>query len=108
MLTIRCNWVPRVLTTLYVMVAAMAPFVAGLMLWPVTISSGRTDPLIHLCVAGVLNFLFAICVLRHVRGAYAVFSAMGVEQYSPWCGWTRIPWLEVEKVTVYLNGFVII
>jgi hypothetical protein len=108
MLTIRCNRVIQVVAILYVIVAGVGPFLAGLALGSLPREQGRTDPMVHVGVSGVLNLLFAICVLREVRGASVVFSEERVEQFSPWCGRTTIPWGEVEKVVVYGNGFVVI
>jgi hypothetical protein len=108
MLTIRYSLPMQALAVLCGLLAAAAPVLVGVALWLLPRGPGQAAPMVHLAVACVVTTLLGVYALRETRGAYAVFSEEGVEQYSPWFGRTRIPWPEVEEVDVYLNGYVLI
>ncbi len=108
MLTIRYNSLMCALAMLWGVVAVTAPWLIGLALVMVSRESGRLPSALQLSIPCVGMILMAVFIIREARSAYAVLSENGIEHYSPWFGWTKILWSEVERVDTYPNGYVVI
>lgn len=108
MLKTRYNLLIRLLGDACGLLALGAPL---FLVWAhraIPLELGEPGPSMHIIIATMIMILFGIWSVCETRGAYAVFSRDGVEQFSPWCGRTWIPWAEVEKVDIYLNGWILI
>jgi len=108
MLKIRYNVLMQVGAFLTAVIAVVAPLALAVFVWARPPKASETNALIGLAVGCVLCILAAIYVIREVRGGYATFSNDAIEQYSPWFGRTIIPWNEIEEVSTYHNGLIIV